>query len=234
MARSRAERRLDELVDTAGRVFSRLGYRQAQMADVAREMGVAAGTLYNYVENKEALFDLCVQRAFLLDPPPEPSSLPVPAPAPEAVVEHVRERLSRLGGMPRLAEALRREAPEDAGAELEGLVRELYGFLARHGPGIRLLERVAAERPELAALYFGKARAGLIERWARYLGRRIASGRLRPVPDVETGARFLIEAISWFAWHRHGDPAPHDYDDDVACQTAVTFAVRTLAVEAAS
>jgi AcrR family transcriptional regulator len=78
MLRRRPENGLDDLVHAAASVFSRQGFRRTQMADIAREVGLSAGALYGYVEGKEALFDLALQRAFL-DAPPPPPSLPVPA-----------------------------------------------------------------------------------------------------------------------------------------------------------
>jgi len=41
-------------------VFGRAGFRLAQMDDIAAEMGVAKGTLYGYVDSKEAMFALYV------------------------------------------------------------------------------------------------------------------------------------------------------------------------------
>ncbi|MBW4024295.1 MAG: TetR/AcrR family transcriptional regulator [Proteobacteria bacterium] len=40
----------------AGRVFARDGYEGASMAEIAREVGVSKGTLYNYFPSKAALF----------------------------------------------------------------------------------------------------------------------------------------------------------------------------------
>ena len=73
MARKRPEGRLDQLLDCATRVFIDKGYRRTQMADVAREMGVSAGALYGYVESKEALFHLLIDRAFTGAPAAAPS-----------------------------------------------------------------------------------------------------------------------------------------------------------------
>jgi AcrR family transcriptional regulator len=231
VARTRRLGRLDEIVQTAARVFADQGYKRTQMADVARELGVAAGTLYNYVEGKDALFDLCLQRAFVSDPPPLPEKLPVPTPDPGRVVEHVRERLARARGTPKLVEALRRSEVEDPAGELSDLVLELYAFLADNADGIRLIERSAADRPDLAAIYFRRARGGLIERWRRYLEVRIQAGVFRAVPDLETAARLLIESVAWFAWHRRGDPVPGPYDDEGAAATIVLFAQRALVKE---
>ena len=44
------------IIDGAGRVFARDGYEGASMAQIAREIGVSKGTLYNYFPSKAALF----------------------------------------------------------------------------------------------------------------------------------------------------------------------------------
>lgn len=58
----------DEASATAGRIleaavsaFSRYGFRRASVDDVAREAGVAKGTIYLYHESKEALFRAVAQ-----------------------------------------------------------------------------------------------------------------------------------------------------------------------------
>jgi TetR/AcrR family fatty acid metabolism transcriptional regulator len=43
------------ILDAAVRAFARDGYHQAKMADVAREAGVAAGTIYLYFTSKDEL-----------------------------------------------------------------------------------------------------------------------------------------------------------------------------------
>src|SRR5215470_12523666 len=125
MARQRSPERLDQLITCAARVFSERGYRRAQMADVAAAMGVAPGTLYLYVESKEALFDLVVQRAFVRNEEPLPA-LPLPTPKAGQTVEHLRHRIEREWQTPLLDAALRRRQPVDVEEELRGIVRELY------------------------------------------------------------------------------------------------------------
>src|SRR5437016_5671494 len=118
MARVRPADRLDQLVDCAAGVFRARGYRRTQMADVARAMGIAPGTLYLYVASKEALFDLVVQRAFLDQPPTPPPGLPLPTPGPGVTLQHVRERFAREARLPGLQAALARRRAPDAPAEL--------------------------------------------------------------------------------------------------------------------
>ncbi len=82
MSRTTPDDRLPQLIAAATEVFIEQGYRRTQMADVAEALGVAKGTLYLYVESKDALFDLVCRSA---DRPFErPATLPVPTPSPRA------------------------------------------------------------------------------------------------------------------------------------------------------
>jgi len=228
MARTRPAHRLDQLVDCAAQVFTARGYRRTQMADVARAMGVAPGTLYLYVESKEALFDLVVQRAFLDRPAAPPRKLPIPTPAPGVTVEHVRQRLRREHQLPALAAAIRRQRTADPHAELAGIVRELYRVLARNHRGARLLERSALDRPDLAALYFKRLRRGLIDGLTAYVERRIEQKHFRRVPHTAIPARLILETVAWFAMHRHGDQEPMPIDERQAEDTVVDVLVHAL------
>jgi AcrR family transcriptional regulator len=52
----------DAILEAAERVFVRLGYRRARMSDLAKEVGVATGTLYNYFVSKEKVFQSLIER----------------------------------------------------------------------------------------------------------------------------------------------------------------------------
>jgi AcrR family transcriptional regulator len=228
MPRKRPENRLDQLVEAAGQVFMALGYRRTQMADVARAMGVAPGTLYLYVESKEALFDLVVRRAS--DDLPDPSpALPIPTPRPGATLEHLERRIASSRRVTALDEALGKGGPVDARKELEAIVRDLYAVLSRNHRGITLMDRSALDYPELAAVWFQESRGDLLARLERYLEDRIRRKLLRPVPDVAVAARFILESLVLFAVHRHRDPAPQPMDEKAVEDTLVHFIVHSLA-----
>jgi hypothetical protein len=98
--------------------------------------------------------------------------------------------------------------------ELGAIIDELYGYIEGHQGLLALVESCARDIPELAELHFVRDRRRLLDRLGDYLRRRIRSGHLRPVPDVPTSARFIVETIAWFAWHRHGDQDSLMLDDD--------------------
>jgi TetR/AcrR family fatty acid metabolism transcriptional regulator len=52
----------DAVLDSAGRCFTRFGYKKTSMDNVAAEARVAKGTVYLYCENKQDLFYRTVER----------------------------------------------------------------------------------------------------------------------------------------------------------------------------
>ncbi len=103
MARPIPEERLSRLVEVATAVFIEQGFRHTRMEDVAEALGVAKGTVYLYVENKEALFDLVCRSA---DRPFEqPPELPAKSPAAGATIRYIVDRLTAGQVMPALGGA---------------------------------------------------------------------------------------------------------------------------------
>ena len=125
------EDRLEDLIRAAAAVFSRRGYRRTQMAEVAREMGVSPGNLYNYVEGKDALFHLVLRRGLGERPGEEPPELPITGASVEVTANWVARRLDFVSDFPKLEAAFTRPQPSDPRAELEAVVGELYDALAR-------------------------------------------------------------------------------------------------------
>jgi len=221
MPRTIPDRRFHDLVAAATDVFIAQGYRRTQMADVAAATGLAKGTLYLYVESKDALFDAVLRNADREGTVETPSTLPVPTPKPGATVEYVAAALAERQAFPALTGALARRSPRDVRGELDGILRELYGTLARNRKGLKLIDRCAPDHPELAALWFGRGREFLVALLVQYLERR--KHGVRRWPDPAIAARILLETLVFWAVHRHWDPAPQRVDDRAAEDTAVTF-----------
>jgi AcrR family transcriptional regulator len=221
VARPRPADRFSQLRDAALSVFAAKGLRRARMADVAREMGVAAGSLYNWVESKEALFHWLVEVGITPGPVPEPGVLPIPTPPPGATEVRLREVLAEGMRYPSLEAALARRRVGDARAELSEIVSEFYDRLAGMRGPAAALERSAIDQPELYAIYFRDARRALFAKLTRYVERRVRSGHFAAVGDVTVAARFIVETVAWFAWHGRGDPDPDLLPDDETVRAEV-------------
>src|SRR6266849_1683369 len=138
MARHDPAARLWELVKSATEVFIERGYKGTQMEDIASSLGVAKGTLYVYVESKDALFDLvlrCADREKMFAEVPR---LPVPTPKRGATIAYVRQRLVENQTLPTLATALARTRSAAPRGEFQKIVRELYDAVERNRYGLKL------------------------------------------------------------------------------------------------
>ena len=229
MARSVPPDRFDALIRTATNVFLEQGYRRTQMADVADALGVAKGTLYLYVESKEALFEQVLEHADRAGEIALPRALPIRTPRPGATLRKLRARLAREAKLPVLAAALARRRARDVRAEAGEIVRELYRLLAAHKIAIKLLDRCGRDFPELGALWSQAGRGGIVALLERYLSARVASRQLAPLTDSALAARMTLEIAAQWAVHRHWDPVPgRPYDEASVEDGVVEFVSRAL------
>lgn len=217
------------MVEAALHVFCRQGYERSQVADVAKVMGVAVGTIYLYVEGKEALFDLVVRHTAAEDPAwLDDIEIPFRTPEPGSTVAFLREVFGRKGQWPCLREALRLDRAPDIRTELDGVVREQYRLMTRHRRGLVLLTRSTLEFPGLAEVFVLGLRKRLLEALGRYLASRVASGQARPLGDVDAYAVVLTQAIAWANLQRPFDPGLGSFDEQVIEDATVDLIVSGL------
>jgi len=216
--------RFQSLHATATEILIAQGYGRTQMEDVAKALGVAKGTLYQYVESKQALFDFVLRNAAPGVSVPVPDSLPLPTPRPGATLRFVREQIEHEGQLPRLQAALATPNPPDPAAELEEIVRELFALLSRNRVGIKLLERCSRDYPELHAIWHDGGRHAVVDALGELIASRVRTGSYAPAGDARVSARFVLELVTTWAVHVHWDSAPQDIGDETAVATAVRFA----------
>jgi len=231
VARHDPAARLSELVRSATEVFIERGYKGTQMEDIASSLGVAKGTLYVYVESKDALFDLILRCADTAESFERIPRLPIPTPKRGATLAYVRERLEENQNLPALTKALGRKRPAPLRDEFEVIVRELYDTVERNRQGLKLLDRSARDQPELAALWFAGARGGLVAALTEYLKREIRRGAMTRVSDVPVAARLIVETVVFWAVHRRWDPYPQIVDDTSAREAVIRLLTEAFVKE---
>ena len=228
MPRTVPESRFQDLLGCATREFIARGYRRTQMSDVADALGVAKGTVYLYVEGKEALFDAVLRYADGRVPPVSELDLPLPTPAPDSLRSDIVASLALEVIPPALTSALERKRVTDVRGELEAIVRELYALSSRHRTAIELIDRCARDLPALSSAFYAGGRFSQLDALSHYLESRIRRGHLQDVRDVRTAARFVIESIATWAVHIHWDPSPQPIDPADAEETVVRFVLGGL------
>src|SRR5512133_2266146 len=212
--RPRPEDRLEDVVRAGAAVFARRGYRRTQMADVAREMGVSPGNLYNYVDSKDALFHLVLRRVLGERPGDRPVELPVTGATVTVTSEWVAKRLDFVSDFPELEGAFAQERALRQHAELEAIVGELHDVLARMRLGVEMIERSVEDLPELARVFAG-VRRELFARYERYLRQRGKVGTIRAA-EPEAVAHLIVELCWWAAGRRFNDPHAAGISDATA------------------
>ncbi len=183
------------------------------MSDVAKALGVAKGTLYRYVESKEALFHAAVLFADRPQHAPVPSELPLRTPSAGATVAYVRERVAQESADMKLVghfsnlKGSRATGRDAAGCELEEILRDLYGRIAQNRLAMKLIDRCSTDYPQLAQIWFGEGRWAQHELLVRYLRASDEVGQHhRSQPEI--AARMILETLAFWAMHRHFDPSP--------------------------
>lgn len=59
---ARSQQRVDQLLDTAAKVFNTVGYEAATTNQIAKESGISIGSLYQFFPNKEAILEALAAR----------------------------------------------------------------------------------------------------------------------------------------------------------------------------
>jgi AcrR family transcriptional regulator len=231
LPRRMPDQRLNDLFECATRVFIAQGYRRTQMSDVAAAMGVAKGTVYLYVESKEALFDAVLRHADAQLPQLSQLALPIPTPDPGSLLRLLETRLEQEVAPPALRQALARRRVRDVRKELESIVRELFASAHRNRIAIKLIDRCGSDHPELASIFYERGRLAQLGLLERYLAARIRNGHFKALPDAAVAARFMIETIMTWAVHIEWDPAPETIDPCDAEETVVHFLLGGLLEE---
>lgn len=194
MARTRDPGRLDEIVAAAAWAFSHLGYARAKISQVADRARIGPGTVYLYVEDKDALFELAVLRA-LESPEVAHPALPYRKSPPASQAKLLEQCLHQVAHFPQLWVAAQHRNVTESVAEFDGILLEICTWLRRYRSAILLAERNRFDWPDLAAMFDEVVWSDLHQRLTGYLGVRTRAAHLRPVGDPAAVARFLIDAL---------------------------------------
>lgn len=217
--------RTREVAAAALGAFCDGGFRLTQIAHVAERLGVSVGTIYRYVDSKEALFHLAVLEA--LGEAPDMLDAPLKTAGIAESVRALREAIASDRLWSRLDAALAGPAPADVAAEASEIAGQLYKSLSLRAPAIRLLDRCAHEIPALAEIFDREVRATLMtDLTAWVLKRRLADEA--GTPSAAVLARGAMEAVAWLAKNRPGDPTAAWMDEDDARAAAVRIFVNAL------
>ncbi|QBX99515.1 TetR family transcriptional regulator [Rhodophyticola sp. CCM32] len=219
----RSPAKLEAIARAARHVLAMNGPRLTQIADVAQAAGVAAGTVYVYISEKEALIELAILYAARFDLPD--AGKPVKFSAArlkQAASRALEERLD----WPVLKEAALR-APPSADV-LAAVLSETYDMLRREHQLITLLDSCSKENAVLERLYTKGQRSLFFRDFETCIDRLSMSGYVRRDLDIAAASRAAVEMLVWMAMRRPGDRDPPLCDDAAARSASIGFAIAGL------
>lgn len=223
MARTKnSKQRIAELLAAGTTVFRQKGFRRTQMSDVAAQMGCSTGTLYNYVDSKEALFEQAIVSGFTRTLP-DPETLPLTLPSPDAL-SVIKQQAQDIADGSGIDVARETGVTDDPAAEVIGIVGDFFEFFTIYHPVIEAIESSQLDYPDLAITYLAARSQFVFEPWTRWVQRRIDVGVFRADIDAEWTVRYLIEMIAWGAWKARGNDEPYDEDKALKTLTQMTLA----------
>lgn len=194
MSRRRDPSKLDQIALAATWAFATAGFDRARISRIADRAGVGPGTLYLYVEDKEALFELSLLRS-LESPLVANPALPYRKSPPGAGLRLIDDCLHEVAHFPQLWVANQRRSVTDAVEEYDGILLEMVRWLKRYRGAVALAERNRADRPELGQSFDRVVWVDLHQRLTTYIATRIRTGHLQPAGPPAALARFTIDAL---------------------------------------
>jgi AcrR family transcriptional regulator len=246
MPRQTPPGRLEDIAHAACVVFIQKGYRRALMTDVAARLEINHALLYRYVESKDALLELAARYA--MDQTVDPTTaVPLPTPPRGHTLDLLRNWIKAQAAFPVFRAALARSPDEDSAAkgsaakdtaakdtaaEFGDIIEEFYSFIQRARLALSLMNSLVIDYPEFNEMFVNESKNSQIERLAAYLSSRAATGVLRPLPDPEMAAHFIVESVAWFAMHRKDDPSTAAIDDDRARSSVRELLLSTFVPDA--
>ena len=222
--RTEDPRKFAAIVEASAQVFARLGFKRAQMQDIATQAGVALGTIYRYSKSKTALFDAAVRWGFGEPLPRVRKRLDRAEPSRRSIADFVRKKADEVDYFPELTACVTSPGAEPADAELRRITEEVFRTLDHYHLVISIVEQSAMEWPELARLFDQQMRKPLLDKLVAFFEARCDAGALRTPPDLAIGARYVLELCAEFTKGRKLSPSGDNYcDDDTALQTVSYF-----------
>lgn len=123
MTKNLAQQRREEIIRAAHKCFISRGFHATGMADIARELGMSAGHIYNYFPSKTAIIEEVISRG-MEDFYKNSCALQESQESYEKTLEQVRRVLSGFLKKERVALSLELVAEASHDPELEKVLRE--------------------------------------------------------------------------------------------------------------
>lgn len=193
------EVRLKKVFDVSSRLFITQGFSRTQMEQIAREVGISIGSMYDLFASKRVILDFLIQCTIQPGFIELDLKLPLDVAQLNGLDAQVREAFEDI--------TQRFEAPLDNNCEgysYEKMLSDAFDVLSTYGTGCLLLE----SNPEVFDSlfdYYARYRRRFYNAVEQFVHAFRARGMLRLRPEAQQAARFIVDSLYWWAMQIHYD-----------------------------
>lgn len=193
------ENRLKLFYDAGSHLFINKGYARTQIKDIAKEIGLSTGMLYQYFTSKRDIL------SFILKCTIDPSVLErdYEFPIQPSIFKGLDEEIKAAfeANRQQLGIHLKDGA---AGYPFAVMLSDAYDIISKYGIGCLMIEHNPDDLSELAG-YYRDYRRGYVKLIQEYVEIYMEKGEFRKVEDVSYVTRAIIEIMAWWGMHIGND-----------------------------
>lgn len=214
------ENRLKLFYNAGSRLFINKGFARTQIKDIAKEIGLSTGMLYQYFTSKRDIL------SFIMKCTIDPSVLEqdYEYPITTNLFGNLDDEI-KTAFETNQAQLGIHLADKAAGYALAKMFSDAYDVIAKYGVGCLVIEHNTEDLAELAS-YYRDYRRRYFEQVKEYVEIYIEKEEFRKVDDVYYSTRAIVEIMAWWGMHINNDA--FEIDDTITQDKAKAICMDVL------
>lgn len=190
--------RLDLIYEAASRLFINKGFARTQVRDIAREIGLSTGMIYQYFSGKKDILSFILKEAVNPGFFDHERHFPVTSGA-SGVFDHLEEEIkATFEKNQQDFDAHLKDRAADY--SLEEMLSDAFDVIANYAVSCLIIEHNEADLPELAH-YYRDYRKRFFAQVQQYVDLYIEKNEFRKVENTFYTTRAIVESLAWWGMH---------------------------------
>lgn len=214
------ENRLRLFYETGSHLFINKGFARTQIKDIAKEIGLSTGMLYQYFTSKRDILSFILKCTITPDVLEQDYDYPINANLFADIDNEIKRAFET--NQAKFGAHLTNQAEN---YPLENMFSDAYDVISKYGVGNLIIEHNTEDFEELAEYYRGYRRK-YVEQVKAYIEIYIHKGEFREVSDIFYTTRAVVEILSWWGMHIMNDA--FDIDKTISKEKAKEICMDVL------
>lgn len=214
------ENRLKLFYDAGSRLFINKGYARTQIKDIAKEINLSTGMLYQYFTSKRDIL------SFILKCTIDPTVLDndYEFPIQSDMFKNLDDEI-KAGFEENQLQLASHLADQTKGYPLAEMFSDAYDLISKYGVGCLIIEHNVDDLTELAQ-YYRSYRRKYFQLIKEYVEIYIGKGEFRKTQETHYTTRAIVEIMAWWGMHVANDA--FDIDKTISKENAKEICMDNL------